>query len=272
MTEDNQTDPVTRNPSPTTDAGEPVETEDTKRARRAAQRENFFVSLIINVIAPTLIMTQLNDPDRLGPRWALVVGLAFPIGYSVWYFIKSRSFSMIAFFGLLAVLLTGGLELAGVKPIWFAVKEAAIPLLIGLATLISLKTKNPLVNTLLLNPQIIDRERIDKRLAELGNEHKFHAMLVRGTWWVAASFLVSAILNFGLAYVIIKSPAGTPERTQELGLMQGWSWVVITIPVTIMLMYALWQILSGLQKLTGLELDDLFHPEARGEKPAEADS
>ncbi len=260
----------TETDQPTNPAQTP-ETEDTRRAKQATQQENFLVSLLINVIAPTLIMTQLAKPDRLGPGGALLVGLAFPIAYGIWYFIKSRHTSFIAIFGFLAVLLTGGLELIGAAPIWFAIKEAAVPLLIGGAVLLSLKTKNPLVNTLLLNPQLIDRDRIDQKLTERGKEADFHKLLINGTWWVAASFLLSAVLNFVLARIIIKSPAGTTARVEELGAMQGWSWPVITIPVTIMLMVALWQILHGIQKLTGLELDDLFHPEARGEKPAAPD-
>ena len=42
---------------------------------------------------------------------------------------------------------------------WLAVKEAAVPLVIGLAVMISTRTKYPLVRTLLYNPSVLDVDR-----------------------------------------------------------------------------------------------------------------
>ena len=41
--------------------------------------ENPLVSLLINVLIPVGILSFLSKEKYLGPVWALVVGLAFPI-------------------------------------------------------------------------------------------------------------------------------------------------------------------------------------------------
>jgi len=142
--------------------------------------------------------------------------------------------------------------------IWFAVKEASIPLLMGLAVVISMKTKTPLVRTLLYNDKVIDVERVDKELTARDNHAAFARLLVATTWTLAMSFLLSAALNFGLAIYLLKSPAGTPEFNQELGKMTALSYPVIVIPCMAVTLIALWRLLSGIKKLTGLEFETIF--------------
>ena len=49
-------------------------------------------------------------------------------------------------------------------------------------------------------------------------------MLVRASYMVAASFLVSTVLNFGLAKYLIHSPSGTPEFAEEMARMTALSY------------------------------------------------
>jgi len=57
-------------------------------------------------------------------------------------------------------------------PKWLAVKEAAIPGLIGIAVLISTYTRYPLIKTLLYNPAVINTVKIQQKLDEYGNNVK----------------------------------------------------------------------------------------------------
>ena len=141
---------------------------------------------------------------------------------------------------------------------WFAVKEAAVPGLISVVVIGSLWTKYPLVKTILYNEKIINVEAVNHELEKSGNEVAFNKLLVVTTWLLALSFVLSAILNFVLAIVLLKSPTGTPEFNKELGVMTAWSYPVIAIPCMIVTMLALWKLLSGIKKLTGLEIEAIF--------------
>ncbi|MBC8009192.1 MAG: MFS transporter, partial [Burkholderiales bacterium] len=104
------------------------------------QRENLLINIACTIIAPAVVLAQLSNPERLGPVVALVVALAFPIGYGVWDFLQRRKFNFVAGIGFASTLLTGGFALAQVDGIWFAIKEASVPAVIGLMVLLSTKS------------------------------------------------------------------------------------------------------------------------------------
>lgn len=232
----------------------------------APKRENLLVNLACNILIPSLVLSKLSTDDRLGPVYGLVVALAFPLGYGVWDFLNRREANFISIIGFLSVLLTGGLGLAKAGGIWFAVKEASVPVVIGLAVWLSTATKRPLVKTFIYNPQVIDVARVDAALDARGTRAGFDLLLVKASRLLVLSFLVSAALNFALARWFLVSEPGTPAFNAELGKMNFWSWPVIVVPSMAMMMAALWTLLNGLKTLTGLPLDDLFHPDATKKK------
>jgi hypothetical protein len=146
----------------------------------------------------------------------------------------------------------------------FAIKEAAMPLIIGVFVLVSQGTKRPLVKTILLNDQILDLPRVDAALAERGNRSGLDLLLKRASYALAASFLLSAALNFGLARYILKSAPGTEAFNAELGRMNALSWPVISLPSMAILMVILWRLLGGIEKLTGLTKDEIFRSKETG--------
>ncbi len=223
------------------------------------KQENLLLNIVCNIALPALVLSKFSTPERLGPVVGLVVALSFPIGYGIWDFAVRRKANFISIVGFISVLLTGGLGLMHIGGLWFAVKEAAIPTVIGIAVLLSLKSKRPLVHTLLYNDQIIDVARIDAALAERGTRPGFDRLMVTSSYLLTASFLLSAVLNFGLARYLLKSPAGTPEFNAELGKMHLLSWPIIVLPSMVMTMFALWRLLTGLRELTGLTMDEVFH-------------
>lgn len=227
-------------------------------ARPPSKPENPWLNLGINVVVPALIFSKLSDPGRLGPVYALLLGLSFPLAYGLWDLFQRRKFNFFSGLGFVSLLLTGGLGLLAVDGFWFAVKEAAVPGLIGIVVLASLKTRKPLVRALLLNENVMDVERVEREVQARGNQRQFEALLTRSSLLVAASFFLSAVLNFVLALVVLKSPAGTPEFTQELGRMTALSYPVIVLPSMLVFGFTLWTLARGLDALTGLKLEDIF--------------
>ncbi|MFW8363306.1 VC0807 family protein, partial [Klebsiella pneumoniae] len=86
--------------------------------------------------------------------------LAFPLGWGLLELVRNRKLNWIALLGLVSVLLTGGIGLLKLDTQWLAIKEAAVPGVLGLAVLISTRTRYPLIRTLLYNPKVLNVARI----------------------------------------------------------------------------------------------------------------
>jgi len=235
--------------------------------------ENLFLNLICNVALPTAIMSWGSGERALGPKWGLVVALLFPLGYGVHDFIKRRRFNFISGLGFASVLISGGFGLLKLDGFWFAVKDGALPALIGVAVLASIRAKEPLVHEMLYNPQVIDVDRVDAALTERNTQSGFIDLMRTSSYLIAAAMFLSAILNYGFARWIIVSPAGTEAFNKELARMHWVSLAGISIPTMAMMMYALWRLLQGIRSLSGLTLDEILKqpPEKKAAAPVDSD-
>ncbi len=223
----------------------------------APKRENLLLNLVFNIAVPMLILSKLSD--RLGSMNALMLALAFPLGYGVYDFWQRRSVNFVSGLGFFSTLATGGLGLLRLEPLWFAVKEAAVPALIGIAVFVSQWSKRPLVRQFLLNEQVINLPRVSAALDEHGMRPAFEALLRASSVLLAGSFFLSAFLNFALARYLITAAPDTPEFNAQYGRMLGWSWPVIVVPSMAMMMFALWRLVKGVERMTGLTLDQILH-------------
>ncbi len=224
-----------------------------------SKSENLLLNLACNVAAPSLVLTKGAKWLHLEPKAALLVALAFPLGYGIYDFIQRRNINFISAIGFFGTLATGGLGLLKLAPFWFAVKEAVVPTLIGLAVIASQWTKKPLVRSLLLNPQVIDVPRVEAALDARGQRAAFTRLLDGASWLLAGSFFLSAVLNFGLARYLITTTPDTPEFNEQLGRMTLWSWPVIVVPSMAIMIVALLRLFKGIAALTGLTMDEVLH-------------
>lgn len=225
---------------------------------KAQKQENPLINLVINILIPALLMIKGNKWFNLSAELSLMIALAFPFFYGLYDLIIKRKFNFLSIIGFISILLTGGIGLLKLPKEWVAFKEGAVPLVIGIAIIISLKTRYPLIRTFLYNEKIINVEKVNQHLQTNGNLKAFDQLLVRCTWLIASSFLLSTLLNFGLAKVLIQSDTGTQAFTEELGKMTAWSYFVIGLPCTILMMLALWQLFKGIRTLTGLKVEEVF--------------
>jgi hypothetical protein len=241
-------------------ATEPLPDHPPAAAAAPAHRktENLLLNIICNVAVPTAILTWMSGDRWLGPKWGLLVALAFPVGYGLYDFIARRRWNFISIIGFVSVLFSGGFGLLKVGGFWFAVKDASIPGIIGLVVLASMGAKTPLVTELLFNPQVIDVEKVEASLATRGAEALFARLLRKSTGLLSIAFFVSAVLNYALARHLLQSPPGTEAFNGELAKMHLLSWPVIVLPSMAMMMFVLWRLLRGITALTGLPLDDIF--------------
>ena len=220
------------------------------------KRENPLLSIGLNVLVPVIVLMRFSGDDRLGPVYGLLVALAFPVTYGLYDFIRRRNLNFVSGLGFIGILLTGGVGLLKLDVQWIAIKEAGIPLTIGAVIVGSLRTRFQLVRKLL--GQMIKLDEVEAALQEKGTVEAFEKRLVRSTYIVGASFLLSAILNYILARMIVVSPAGTTAFNEELGRMTALSFPVIAVPSVIVLTIAVMYLLNGITKLTGLEAQNLL--------------
>lgn len=219
------------------------------------KRGGFLANIAFNIVIPVVILSKFSGADDLGPAWSIVVALSFPITYGLWDLKQSGKINAFSILGIVSVFLTGGMSLLELDPQFIAIKEAAIPAIIGIAVLVTQRTKYPIVKMLILNEQVIKIEKLYAILSEKQATDTFEKILARASYIVAGSFALSSVLNYVLAKVILVSPPGTTAFTEELGKMTALSYPVIALPSMTVMMLAIWYLFSQIGKLTGESIE-----------------
>ena len=227
---------------------------------RPTHKPRPWIDLLVSIVIPSVILMKLSGDEYLGSVMALVIGLAFPLGWGLFELVRYRKYNFIAVLGIISVGLTGGIGLMELDAGWLAIKEAAVPAVIGIAVLISTRTRYPLVKTLLYNPTVLDVEKIQKVLNERGSEAEFEARLLKASYFFSLTFLFSSIMNFVLAKWIVNSPSGTQAFNEELGRMTLVSYPMIAIPSMIMMIAIFYYLWRSIRRLTGYTLEEVMAP------------
>lgn len=230
----------------------------SQAAPEKPKRGGFLSNLAFNIVIPVIILSKFSGAEDLGPAWSIVVALSFPITYGLWDLKKSGKVNAFSILGIVSVFLTGGMSLLELDPKYIAIKEAAVPAIIGIAVLITQKTRYPIVKVLILNEQIIKIDKLYERLSHNNAVEKFERILANSSYIVAGSFALSSVLNYVLAKVILISPPGTTEFSEELGKMTALSYPVIALPSMAVMLIAIWYLFSQIGKLTGESIENFI--------------
>ena len=223
------------------------------------QKESFLGNLLMNIVIPTLILTKFSDEEYLGATWGLIIALAFPVSYGLRDFVASKKLNVFSALGVISVLLTGGLSLLHLPPEYFAIKEAAIPGILCLVTLISIKTRYPLVKIFIYNDKVLKISKVDAALQQYGTHHRFEKTLTKASFMIAGSFFLSSILNYVLAKILLVSQPGTAAFNAELGKMTALSYPVIALPMLVIMMGTLFYVFRSIRLLTHLTLEEIIN-------------
>ena len=224
-------------------------------------------NLLFNIVLPVIILNKAHSffPSN-GALYSLIIALSFPLAYGVTEYVKAKTVNMLSIIGLVSIILTGGLALMKLEGIFFAIKEALIPLIIALVILGSLFYKKPLMYLILIKSSAIKSQIILSRIKDKENEIPFNKLMKMSTFWLAGSFLLSAILNFIIAVFVftnISPEASSNQKSQilneQIADMTWMGYVMIALPLSILMAVLIWYIIKHLKKLTGLKLEDMIN-------------
>ncbi len=230
------------------------------------KKENPLLSLGFNIILPVFILNQGQNffPAETAPLYALIIALAFPFGYGLKDLIIRKKLNAISSIGLVSIALTGGLALFQFQGIYFAIKEASIPLILAFVAWASIFFKKPLASLLIFKSSLFDTALIKSRLKAHNREKDFRQVMNISTWALGGSFVLSAILNFVIAFFVFaeKPFMGEDQKRQmineQVADMTWMGYVFIALPLTFITGFLLLWILKRLKNLTGLSLNELI--------------
>ncbi|MCB1226325.1 MAG: hypothetical protein KDK99_10975 [Verrucomicrobiales bacterium] len=217
--------------------------------------------MLLTVVLPSIVLEWASKPERLGPLWALVLASAIPLGFGLWCWQQKRGLNFFSIFGLVAVILTGSLGLLNLNAFWFAAKEALFPIILGLAFPLSHYFGTPLINELLLNPQVINHRAIQASLDSDAKKQAFAGLLQRASWGMLATTFASAAANFALAlHLIGGTEPGSEAYVKAIGKLNWMGFLVIGIPLVGLTLLLLFWLIRRISALTGLDREDLLNP------------
>lgn len=234
-------------------------------------QKSLFLDLFLNIAAPVLILNNFSErfPGEMSATYALILALLCPIGYAVYDYSKTRKLNFFSVIGVLNVLFSGGFALMRIEGFWFAVKEAAFPLVLGVVVLISSFTQRPFMRTLIFNDTVMNVEKIESRVRESAREKDLVELFKKSTAFLALSFFLSAALNYFLArYIFQEFPVGLSEAEKgsllnaQIARMNWMSYIVIVIPSLIVTALVLWHFIKKLTHLTGLHFNEMMKDKA----------
>lgn len=236
------------------------------------------LNVLLSVLAPVMVLDHCSMPGpelwQLGTTPAMCLALALPLGFGLWTFVQSRRVEPLTLFGLLGTILTGvvtiyantggGDAIRPDTPWWYAAKEAAIPLLLCGAVMVTARRQDSLLRVLLYSDSLFDIRAIEKQVDKNNQQTAYDTLLWRSSLFLGLSLVVSAVGNFILSLCFLLPVLDQPAAQQALeynyavGRMTWWGYLVIGVPLLLTLIGVIRHLISRLETLTGLDRDRLM--------------
>lgn len=231
------------------------------------KKENPFYNILFNIVLPVIILNKFSEffPYEHSSTYSLLLALSFPVVYGLKdYYVKKKT-NFISVIGVLSIALTGGLALMQLEGIYFAIKEAAVPLFIALILVFSIFYKKPFIKLFLFEMPMFQKDLITKKIEEHGQQKQFEQLMNKSTWYLAGTFVLSAILNFIIALLVFKKIDASLEEAlqkqilnKQIADMTWMGYVFIAFPISFITLFLLAYISRDIKKMTGLGFLDIL--------------
>jgi hypothetical protein len=225
-------------------------------------KDNPLLNLVINILLPVMILNK--GAKYMDARWTLALALSLPLIYGIQDYVRRRHKNYVSLIGIVNICLTGSLALMSLQGIWFCLKEATLPAILGILVIASAWTRNPAARMMFCNPQVMNMALIEEKLASFMRMLEFEALLKRTTLWLSLSFFISAVLNFTLAYHIfvdidpsLVGSARDQVLNEQIARMTWMGFAVIALPLMVFSGTLIYLFLRKLSALTELPINSL---------------
>lgn len=224
-----------------------------------AKQPNTLLDLLFTVALPWAVLEYASPATSLGPFWALVVASLLPAGFGIYCWLTHSGLNFLSIFGLVAIIVTGGLGLLQLNAFWFGIKEFSVPLLLGIAFPLSHRWGKPLIAAMLFQPHLINAKAVQASLDTADKQSAYDRLLYRTSLSMGAMMVLAGVANFVLALWLIGDKApGSEAYVQAIGTLNGGGSILLTALLLIAMMVLMMRFMRAMQHLTGLERADMM--------------
>lgn len=218
-------------------------------------KPSMVVQLLVSFVIPLIILTRFSADSMLGPTKSFLLALLFPVVYELYNVRRLKKLSMLSVWAIVGVLLTGAVSLLGLSEGWLALRRGVPYLATGIVIAGSIVIKRPILNALL--PQILDMDKITEAAQK---KHKFEELQKKlniAGYMLGIMLILIAVASYILTRVVIVSAAGSAGFNQEYAKLRLLSLPYNTLPLIVGVTIVITYLTQAIEKLTGLELDQL---------------
>ena len=234
-------------------------------------------SVLFNIFIPVLILKNGNKwldkyfgdtknihkwMDYLDyPSLVFAIALIFPLAYFIYDFINRKNINLISILGFINILLTGGIGVFGSKlgltKNWFILKEGLLPLVIGLSLFLMSIFKKESFYNIFLNEMMFQKDKIINSIDD-NLKSEFEMVLKVTGYYFISGFVVSSIIQFILASMIVVSNPGETSFNEEVSTMTWVSYIAVLLPTMIILGKGFMGLISGIERSTGMKKEEFL--------------
>lgn len=214
------------------------------------------VQLTIGFVIPTVILLFFSDESKLGPLWSMTLALAFPVTLELFSFATGRKASLISFFAIVGILLIGVISLLGLNEHWLGVRRAAIYVAGALLIAFILRFKPLWIDRAL--GAVLDMPAIRTAAREKSSLTAVEKLLRHRMWLLAGLLLVIGIWSYILTLIVMTASTGSSGFNTEYAQLRLLSLPYVSLPFLIGMVALLVSAMGKLEKLTGIESDQLL--------------
>ena len=235
-------------------------------------------SIFFNIFIPVLILKNGNkwldkyfgDTGNIHkwmdyfdyPSLVFAISLIFPLAYFIYDFITKKNINVISILGFINILLTGGIGVFGSKlgltKNWFILKEGLLPLIIGFSLFLMSIFKKESFYNIFLNELMFQKDKIINSI-DNNLKSEFDKVLKITGYYFISGFIISSIIQFFLASIIVVSNPGDPSFNEEVSTMTWVSYIAVLLPTMIVLAKGFMGLISGIENLTGMKKEEFLN-------------
>lgn len=213
-----------------------------------------WVEIGCTLVIPVAVMWF--GPEMLGATPALMLGLAAPLLFLLANLRREGKISPMSALSIGSVLLTGALGLIDLDARWFAIKEAALPALMGLLLFASANTRFSVLPALL--ERVLDHQKLEASLAGDSARADYQRAQQSASKTLGLVIAASGLASFLLARALVTEPSGSEAFVTQLGSYTAWSFPAVALPQLLATGYVLQRALDAIERAAGRPLGELL--------------